>query len=51
MWSKCFFEVLCGWIVRVIEAGFRPQNARKWAISGKKQRKKEILANPLFWYD
>ena len=48
MWSNRFFEVLCGQIVRLFEAEFRPQNARKWAISGEKQRKKEILANLLF---
>ncbi len=48
MWSNRFFEVLCGHVVRAFEAGFRPQNARKWAISGEKQRKKEILANLLF---
>ena len=48
MWSNRFFEVICGQIVRAFEAGFRPQNARKWAILGKKQRKKEILANLLF---
>ena len=29
-------------------AEFLQQNARKWAISGEKQRKKEILANLLF---
>ena len=34
--------------MRTLEAGFRPQNARKWAILGEKQRKKEILANLLF---
>ena len=48
MWSNRFFEVLRGRIVRAFEAGFRPQNARKWAILGEKQRKKEILANLLF---
>ncbi len=48
MWSKGFFEVLFGRIVRAFEAGFRPQNARKCEILGKKQRKKEILANLLF---
>ena len=45
MWSNRFFEVICGQIVRAFEAGFRPQNARKWAISGEKQRKKETLSN------
>ncbi len=48
MWSNRFFEVLCGRIARAFEAGFRPQIARKWAISGEKQRKKEILTNLLF---
>ena len=48
MWSNRFFESLCGQIVKSFRAGFRPQNARKWAISGEKQRKKEILANLLF---
>jgi hypothetical protein len=48
MWSNRFFEVLCGQIVRAYEAGLRSQNARKWAISGEKQRKKEILTNLLF---
>ena len=48
MWSNRFYEVLCAQIERLFEAGFRPQNARKWAISGEKQRKKEILANLLF---
>ena len=51
MWSNRFFEVLCGQIARAFEAGFRLQNARKRAISGEKQRKKEILANLLFGTD
>ena len=45
---KPLFRGVCGRIVRAFEAGFRSQNARKWAISGEKQRKKEILANLLF---
>jgi len=48
MWSKGFFEVLCGQILLMRWGVKPPKNRIKHEISGEKQRKKEILTNLLF---